>query len=67
MSTGSHIRVAVNGYGVIGTRVADAVALQGMVPRVRRRDDARQPGGDRVMPPSAGVTGIFAPDASLSA
>ena len=28
MSAGSHIRVAVNGYGVIGKRVADAVTLQ---------------------------------------
>lgn len=28
MSTGKRIRVAVNGYGVIGKRVADAVALQ---------------------------------------
>lgn len=28
MSAGSQIRVAVNGYGVIGKRVADAVALQ---------------------------------------
>ena len=28
MAAGAHIRVAVNGYGVIGKRVADAVALQ---------------------------------------
>src|SRR5512134_16577 len=29
MSTRAHVRVAVNGYGVIGKRVADAVKLQG--------------------------------------
>jgi glyceraldehyde-3-phosphate dehydrogenase (NAD(P)) len=28
MSARSHVRVAVNGYGVIGKRVADAIALQ---------------------------------------
>lgn len=28
MSSTNKIRVAVNGYGVIGKRVADAVALQ---------------------------------------
>ena len=28
MATGTEIRVAINGYGVIGKRVADAVAKQ---------------------------------------
>ena len=28
MNSGKHMRVAVNGYGVIGKRVADAVARQ---------------------------------------
>ena len=47
MSQEHRVRVVVNGYGVIGKRVADAITLQGDNGAGRRgRRDVRPPHGD---------------------